>query len=81
MLPGAAGGMQVERVTNHDVKAVEYVLKRRLAANAELAKVGHTGCRARWLAVVLCCLGDLYPARLAAHQHVALHFLGITGVH
>ena len=31
--------VQVERVTNHDVKAIEYVLKRRLSANAELAGV------------------------------------------
>lgn len=29
----------VERTTNHDVKAVEYVLRRRMAANAELAAV------------------------------------------
>ena len=26
-------------MTNHDVKAIEYVLKKRMAANAELAKV------------------------------------------
>ena len=31
--------MQVERVTNHDVKAIEYVLKERFKANAELHKV------------------------------------------
>ncbi|GAB4823975.1 hypothetical protein N2152v2_011021 [Parachlorella kessleri] len=30
---------KVERTTNHDVKAVEYVLKRRFADNPELAKV------------------------------------------
>jgi len=30
---------EVERTTNHDVKAVEYVLKRRFAADAELAAV------------------------------------------
>lgn len=29
----------VERTTNHDVKAVEYVIKRRLGANPELARV------------------------------------------
>jgi adenylosuccinate lyase len=29
----------VERTTNHDVKAVEYVLKRRFAQDAELARV------------------------------------------
>lgn len=29
----------VERTTNHDVKAVEYVLKDRFAANAQLSKV------------------------------------------
>jgi adenylosuccinate lyase len=29
----------VERTTNHDVKAVEYVLKRRMSANPELQKV------------------------------------------
>lgn len=33
-------GAQVERVTNHDVKAVEYVLKQRFAADAQLAKAG-----------------------------------------
>lgn len=31
--------VQVERVTNHDVKAIEYVMKRRLQGNAELAEV------------------------------------------
>lgn len=31
--------LQVERTTNHDVKAIEYVLKDRFAANEELAKV------------------------------------------
>lgn len=30
----------VERTTNHDVKAIEYVLKAKFAANEELAKVG-----------------------------------------
>ncbi|KAK9823279.1 hypothetical protein WJX72_001564 [[Myrmecia] bisecta] len=30
---------QFERTTNHDVKAIEYVLKRRFQANPELAKV------------------------------------------
>ena len=30
---------EVERTTNHDVKAVEYVLKRRFAADPELSKV------------------------------------------
>jgi adenylosuccinate lyase len=30
---------EVERTTNHDVKAVEYVLKRRFAADPELARV------------------------------------------
>jgi adenylosuccinate lyase len=29
----------IERTTNHDVKAVEYVLKQRFAANPELAAV------------------------------------------
>jgi adenylosuccinate lyase len=29
----------VERITNHDVKAVEYVLKRCMSANPELSKV------------------------------------------
>lgn len=29
----------IERTTNHDVKAVEYVIKRRLGSNAELARV------------------------------------------
>lgn len=31
--------MQIERTTNHDVKAVEYVLKRHFAEDPELAKV------------------------------------------
>ncbi|KAK9833423.1 hypothetical protein WJX81_003868 [Elliptochloris bilobata] len=30
---------EVERVTNHDVKAIEYVIKRRLQGNRELAQV------------------------------------------
>lgn len=30
---------KVEKVTNHDVKAVEYVLKERLSSHPELAKV------------------------------------------
>lgn len=30
----------VERTTNHDVKAIEYVLKDKFAADPELAKVG-----------------------------------------
>ena len=30
----------MERTTNHDVKAIEYVLKERFAANEELSKVG-----------------------------------------
>ena len=35
----AAAVKKVERTTNHDVKAIEYVLKERFAANPELAKV------------------------------------------
>jgi len=35
----SADPIQVERVTNHDVKAIEYVLKERFKANAELQKV------------------------------------------
>lgn len=31
--------LQVESVTNHDVKAIEYVIKERIGHNAELAKV------------------------------------------
>ncbi|MFD2110975.1 adenylosuccinate lyase [Thiorhodococcus fuscus] len=31
---------EIERTTNHDVKAVEYFLKERIADNAELARVG-----------------------------------------
>ncbi len=30
--------LQVERTTNHDVKAIEYVLKERFKGNPELAK-------------------------------------------
>jgi len=30
---------RIERTTNHDVKAIEYVLKAKFGANAELAKV------------------------------------------
>ena len=36
----AAAVKEVERTTNHDVKAIEYVLKERFAANEELARVG-----------------------------------------
>ena len=35
----AAAVKEVERVTNHDVKAIEYVLKERFAANDELSRV------------------------------------------
>lgn len=31
---------QIERVTNHDVKAVEYFLKEKIATNAELVRIG-----------------------------------------
>lgn len=31
--------LQVESVTNHDVKAIEYVIKERIGHNSELAKV------------------------------------------
>ena len=31
--------MQVESITNHDVKAIEYIIKERISHNAELAKV------------------------------------------
>jgi hypothetical protein len=33
----------VERTTNHDVKAIEYVLKERFAADPQLAEVGRSG--------------------------------------
>ena len=33
------GELQVESVTNHDVKAIEYVIKERIGHNPELAKV------------------------------------------
>lgn len=33
------GEVQVESVTNHDVKAIEYVIKERIGHNPELAKV------------------------------------------
>ncbi|ADN76199.1 Adenylosuccinate lyase [Ferrimonas balearica DSM 9799] len=36
----AARVKEIERTTNHDVKAVEYFIKERLADNAELAAVG-----------------------------------------
>ena len=35
----AAAVKEVERTTNHDVKAIEYVLKERFAADEELARV------------------------------------------
>lgn len=41
--------VQVERVTNHDVKAIEYVLKKRFQANSELAKVSNTHWRPQCL--------------------------------
>ena len=31
--------VQVESITNHDVKAIEYVLKRHFSGHEELAKV------------------------------------------
>lgn len=30
---------KIEKITNHDVKAVEYFLKQRCCSNAEIAKV------------------------------------------
>lgn len=42
--------LQVESVTNHDVKAIEYIIKDRISHNPELAKV-HTSNQARPLAV------------------------------
>jgi len=36
----AARIKEIERTTNHDVKAVEYFMKEKLAANADFAKVG-----------------------------------------
>ena len=44
---GAARIKEIERVTNHDVKAVEYFLKEAIAGNSELAGAGefiHFGC-------------------------------------
>ncbi len=44
---GAARIKEIERVTNHDVKAVEYFLKEAVAGNAELARAAefiHFGC-------------------------------------
>lgn len=38
-LVSANAELQVERVTNHDVKAIEYVIKERFQANPELHKV------------------------------------------
>ena len=40
---------QVEAKTNHDVKAIEYVIKDRISHNAELAKVGQC---CSWLCTV-----------------------------
>ncbi len=31
--------MQVESITNHDVKAIEYIIKERISHNPELAEV------------------------------------------
>lgn len=36
--------LQVESVTNHDVKAIEYVIKERIGHNSELAKVHSAAC-------------------------------------
>jgi len=38
----AAAVKEVERTTNHDVKAIEYVLKERFAADEELARVSRS---------------------------------------
>lgn len=38
----------IERTTNHDVKAIEYVLKSKFQADPELAKVRLLGGRLGW---------------------------------
>ena len=38
-IPPGINLLQVESITNHDVKAIEYIIKERIAHNAELAKV------------------------------------------
>lgn len=35
--------MQVESITNHDVKAIEYIIKERISHNPELAEVWTSG--------------------------------------
>ena len=35
--------MQVESITNHDVKAIEYIIKERISHNPELAEVRASG--------------------------------------
>jgi len=39
-----ADAVQVERTTNHDVKAIEYVLKEKFRQHEELTKVRHLLC-------------------------------------
>ena len=39
-----ADAVQVERTTNHDVKAIEYVLKEKFRQHEELNKVRHSSC-------------------------------------
>lgn len=43
---------KIEKVTNHDVKAVEYFLKQRCSSNPEIAKVATR---------ILMCLGIIIP--------------------
>jgi hypothetical protein len=50
-------------VTNHDVKAIEYVLKRRLSANTELAKVSAP--QKRLMTTVSC---NCYLTTLSCHS-------------
>ena len=44
----------IERVTNHDVKAVEYFLKQKCQSNAEVAKVGIHFCVSLYSEAVHC---------------------------
>ena len=47
--------MQVESITNHDVKAIEYVIKERIAHHPELAKVSRTPGLPCYKSITACC--------------------------
>ena len=57
-LEGAARIKEIERTTNHDVKAVEYYIKEQMENNTELKAIGefvHFACTSEDINNLSCC--------------------------